>query len=117
MFSTVQLVILYGSQARGTETSGSDIDLAIAGERRFGPEELVEIQTRLSNSSGREIDLIDLNVATGTVFKEALVTGRILLNTDSELYARILSRLVFEEADFEPHRRRLLEEQRKKVLG
>ena len=116
-FPEIKVAVLYGSFANGTENPKSDIDLALAASKKIPPEELVEIQTRLSNSTGREVDLIDLNTACGTVFKEALTKGSIILKRDPALYAQILSRMLFEQADFEPLRNRIFEDRRKRVLG
>ena len=116
-FPELGLAIIYGSFATGNEKATSDIDIAIAANSKISIEELVKVQTQLSNATSREIDLIDLNAATGTVFKEALTKGVTILKLDDELYAKILSRMLFQQADFEPLRNRILEARRKKVLG
>lgn len=116
-FPQLKVAVLYGSFAKGSQTSKSDIDLGVAASQKLTIDELVDIQTALCSGTSREVDLIDLNAAAGTVFKEALTQGTVLLKTDNEIYARLLSRLMFEQADFEPIRSRILEERRKKVLG
>ena len=116
-FKQLKIAVLYGSFAKGTQKHTSDIDLGVAADNKLSVETLVEIQTALSNETSKEIDLIDLKSATGVVFKEALTTGKIILNKDSSLFAGILSRMLFEQADFEPLRNRVLEANRKKVLG
>lgn len=116
-FSGLKIAILYGSFAKGAEKITSDIDLGVAGSKKLEIDELVDIQTKLSNAASREIDLVDLNIATGTVFKEALTKGKTILKRDDALYARILRRLLFEEADFEPLRNRMVEARRNRVLG
>lgn len=115
-FSDIKVAILYGSFARGREKQNSDIDIALAGEKKIKIPRLLEIQAKLSKNLNREIDLIDLNIATGTVFKEAMTKGKFILNNSPLLYSEILNRMLFEQADFEPIRNRILEERRKKVL-
>lgn len=117
MFPQVRIAIIYGSFANGTQKPMSDVDIGIAGLRKLEMDDLAHLQTQLSNATSKEIDLIDFNIASGTVFKEALTRGKIILNLDDELYARILSRMLFNEADYEPLRNRILEVQRKEVLG
>jgi len=115
-FPFIEVAILYGSFAKGLEKPTSDIDLGIAGSRPLSPEEMVQVQTRLSNAIGREIDLIDLQVATGTVFKEALSEGVCLIKKDPHLLAGLLKKMLLEQADFEPLRQQILETKRKQVL-
>ncbi len=116
-FPQIKLAVVYGSFASGSENPGSDIDLGIAAERSLPSEELVEIQNALTLSTGREVDLIDLHQATGTVLVQAVTKGEFILRTDHVLLARILSRMAKDEADLEVLRRKILEERRKKVLS
>ena len=54
--------------------------------------------------------MIDLLTATGTVFKEAMPTGRIIVNHNRDLMGRILIRLLSEEEDFQKRKRALAAE-------
>lgn len=116
-FSKVKIALVYGSFASGKFSAQSDLDLGIAAHTPLDMEDMVKVQTKLSLCTGREVDLIDLNTATGTVLKEALTTGHVLFDQDPVLFARILSRMVTEEADFGRLRNQLLEARRRKTLG
>ena len=112
----IQLAIVYGSFAAGTQRPDSDLDLAIAGARPFTDDFKVDLVNRLSGALKREIDLIDLNVASGTVLKEALTNGKVIKKVDSDLLGRVLKKMLFDEADFQIVRRKYLAQRRKKVF-
>lgn len=87
----VRLAILFGSQATGHATALSDIDLAV---QMAAPLEAVD-----------KIALIE---------RLALATG--LLGSDTD-YATLLSRHLFDAADFLPYRNRILAERRQAWIG
>ncbi len=60
--------------------------------------------------------MIDLLTATGTVFKEAMTTGRIIVNHNRDLMGRILIRLLSEEEDFQKRKRALAAEARERIF-
>ena len=110
-------VTLFGSGARGALRADSDIDLGVAAQRPLTAAEVLELVTQLAASLRRDVDVVDLAAETGLVLKEALTKGQILRNERPELYASLLSKLVFDQADFEPLRSRLLAERRRRFLG
>ncbi len=114
---SVQIGIVFGSFARGSERPDSDFDLAIAGEAAFAMDEFADLHNELSKIVGRALDLLDLNRATGTVFKEALSTGKILVSKNPELLARINCRMIFDEEDFQKKRRRLMADIRSEIFN
>ena len=63
-----------------------------------------------------DVDMIDLLTATGTVFKEAMPTGRIIVNHNRDLMGRILIRLLSEEEDFQKRKRALAAEARERIF-
>lgn len=113
----VSIGLVFGSVAHATFGPQSDLDLAVGGAHPLSPDEKVDIINGLSARLHREVDLIDLRTATGTVFKQALTTGVPILLKDPILLARFGSRMVFEEADFHSFRRKLMKERRKKVFN
>ena len=113
----IQIAIVYGSFAKGTETPKSDVDIAVAGSKPLTGDEKVHLINRLSAVLNREIDLIDLRVAAGTVLKEALTTGKILLKRDSDLYAQVLTQMIFDEEDFQKRRKLIMTERRKRAFN
>ena len=112
----ISLALIFGSVAKGTFIDSSDLDLAVAGSSPLSPEEKLNLIQSLSDALHREVDLVDLRVATGTVFKQALTTSVPIVLKDPMLLARCASRMVFEDADFHGFRRKLMKDRRKKVF-
>jgi predicted nucleotidyltransferase len=116
-FSEIKLCIIFGSVPAGKALSDSDLDIAVAAERSLSEEAYLELAAALADAVNREIDLVDLNIATGTILKKALSDGAIVLNNDKNLYAGLISKMLFNEADMMPYFHRTLEERRKRFLN
>ncbi len=115
-FPEVQIAYLFGSAARGQLTSRSDIDVAVAAETRLPLETRLAMAVQLSKALHREVDLIDLQEVTGEILQQSLCQGVKLLQKDAGLYARLMQRLWFDQADMMPYRRRILAERRRRFL-
>lgn len=109
----VKLAVLFGSLAYQQGRFDSDLDLAVAGESSLSAEEKVALIATLAEYSGRPIDLIDLRSVGGMILKEALTHGQIVYCTDRDVYAEMIKKLIFDQADFAPYRDRILAERRK----
>jgi predicted nucleotidyltransferase len=116
-FSEIKLCIIFGSVPAGKALPDSDLDIAVAGERPLSEETYLEMVAALVDAVNREIDLLDLNAATGTILKKALSSGMVVLNNDKTLYAGLISKMLFNEADMMPYFHRTLEERRKRFLN
>ncbi|MGR9109024.1 MAG: type VII toxin-antitoxin system MntA family adenylyltransferase antitoxin [Gammaproteobacteria bacterium] len=116
-FSKIRLVILFGSFSRGDAGPDSDLDVAVAADRALSSSEKMELIEALSEWCGRPIDLIDLQIAGGLVLHRALTTGRLIRCTDYSLYAEIIKKMLFSQADFMPYRNRILAERRFSWIG
>lgn len=115
-FDEVRLAVLFGSAAAGRLAAESDLDVAVAGEAPLSADRRLAISRAVSEATGREIDLLDLTAATGPILHQALTTGRVVLCRDQVLHAGLMRRMLFDEADFGPLRRRLLAERRARFL-
>jgi predicted nucleotidyltransferase len=113
----IRLAILFGSAAAGRQTFESDIDVAVAAQRALSVAERVEIVERLAQGTGRAVDLVDLATASGPLLNRALATGRLLFCTDRALYAEIIKRALYDDADLAPYRRRILAARRRAWIG
>lgn len=71
----------------------------------------------LARRTGRAVDLVDLQTAHGTILHQVLHTGTLLYCADHSLYAALIKRHLFEEADFRPYRDRILTERRQAWIG
>lgn len=110
------LAILFGSAARGQQRPDSDLDIAVQADHPLSASEKIDIVHALAESTGRPIDLIDLKVAAGPMLGQVLRHGRRLLGSDA-VYGRLISRHLFEQADFQPYRNRILAHRRAAWIG
>ena len=113
----IQLCLVFGSTASGRASSESDLDIAVAGEQPFSDDRFLELASEFSAATNREIDLVDLMAVTGPILKQALSTGIIVQNHNKNLYARLISQMLFNQADMMPYYNRILRERRKKFLN
>jgi uncharacterized protein len=113
----IKLCIVFGSFAAGKVSSKSDLDIAVAAERPLDGDKFFELAAEFSAATNREIDLLDLMTATGLILKQALSTGKIVQNHNKSLYAKLISQMLFNEADMMPYYHRILRERRKRFLN
>jgi hypothetical protein len=78
--------------------------------------ERIALVEALAARTGRPIDLVDLRTTSEPLLGQILRHGRRLVGTDSA-YAELLSRHLFEQADFLPYRTRVLTERRAAWIG
>ncbi len=113
----IRIALLFGSLAAGKERRNSDLDLAVAAEEPLGARQKTALIEELAQVTGRAVDVVDLRTAAGLVLKSALTTGVRFRVTDHVLLAELVKRMWFDEADFEPYRRRILEARRKQWIS
>ena len=110
-----KLIGIFGSYAKNKTTKNSDIDICVAKDKPLTSEEKIKVSTELSLLLKKEIDLLDLNVAQGLILKEAL-SSAIWVHKDSVCFAKILKRMLFDQADFQPYYQRMLDKKRERFL-
>jgi len=112
----VRLVILFGSLATGTANAGSDLDIAIDAGHPLTAVEKIALIDDLAEKTGRPIDLVDIQTVGEPLLGQILLHGKRILGSDTD-YARLLSRHLFDQADFMPYRNRILSERRRAWIG
>lgn len=115
-FPQVVLVLLFGSVASGQQRTDSDLDVAVAAGHPLTMEEKIAMIGLLAERTGRPVDLIDLNGVAEPLLGQIVRHGRRVLGSDT-LYGKLISRHLFEQADFMPYRTRLLAERRMAWIG
>lgn len=111
-FPQLTLALVFGSVARGTPRPDSDLDIAVASRAgALTADEHWDIIDALAQETGRPVDLIDLHVAAPPVLSEIVRHGRRVWGDDTA-YGSLISRNLFEQADFAPYRHRVLTERR-----
>jgi predicted nucleotidyltransferase len=113
----IKLCMLFGSMASGKASADSDLDIAVAADQPLSAAELLQLTEEFSTATNRDIDLVDLAAATGLISQQALSTGIILQNVDKDLYARMISRMLFNQADMMPYHDRILRERRRQFIN
>ena len=97
--------------------SGHPGKMVVAAEKPLPPNKLLELSEDFSSETRREADLVDLMASTGEILKQALSTGVVVQNRDKTLYARLISRMLFNQSDMMPLYHRILQERRKRFLN
>jgi predicted nucleotidyltransferase len=115
-FPVVVLALVFGSVAQGRERADSDLDIAVAANQALTVTEKMDIIAALAEQTGRPVDLIDLKVVTEPLLGQIVRHGRRLLGSDGA-YGQLISRHLFEQADFMPYRARVLAERRAAWIG
>ncbi len=105
----IQLAFVFGSAARDALRPDSDVDVAVLAASRLSPEARLELMAELSLAVKREIDLVDLSTAWGLILRQVLTTGTLALKRSDTAHAMLLKRMLFDQADMEPLRQRIIE--------
>jgi predicted nucleotidyltransferase len=99
-------VIVYGSAARGGLRSGgdypSDVDIGVAAEAELALERRLSLAAQLAIALDREVDLVDLRRAHGTILREILTTGHFIRNVRPEFIAEKASEMYDYQLFLEP---------------
>jgi len=110
-FPEIVLVLVFGSAASGKQRVDSDLDIAVAARLALTLEQRIALISALAESTGRSIDLIDLHGVTEPLLGQIVRHGKRVLGSDIA-YGDLITRHVFEQADFMPYRTRILTERR-----
>jgi predicted nucleotidyltransferase len=115
-FPQLRLVVLFGSIALGRQQPDSDLDIAVGSHQPLTAQEKIAMIGALAERTGRSIDLVDLKVVAEPLLGQIVRHGRRILGSDT-LYGELISKHLFEQADFMPYRTRLLAERRLAWIG
>ena len=77
------VVYLFGSEARGGAGAESDVDLAVVAPRSLAAYERFVLQEDLARTLGRDVDLVDLRVASEALKLEVIRGGRVLFESSA----------------------------------
>ncbi len=78
-----EAIVLFGSYARGTQNTESDIDIAIKPKNTIEKKDLYNTSLELADKLDKEIDLINLNSEIGDGFRyEILINGKTIYCED-----------------------------------
>lgn len=85
----LDLVLLFGSYARGKTHKKSDLDVAVHGSRRLTPYEIAQISFMLSQElKHKNVEIIDLRTAPSLLLRRIAQEGKLLYEREAQLFAR-----------------------------
>ncbi len=116
-YPDVKLAYLFGSRARGTARTLSDVDVAILLEEDGDRHAVVlELAAELSGAAGgRHVDVVVLNTAPVALAYRVIRDGRLLLSRDERARVEHWARTVDRYIDMAPFRRTLAEGTRHRI--
>lgn len=96
----------------------SDVDIALLFDHPLDAEQKMTLMSRLESELGRDVDLVDLFALNGTILKQVLTKGRVLIQTTSGALAKLTQRMIYNQTDMMPYvSRTLIERQRRFIHG
>ncbi|WP_438431503.1 type VII toxin-antitoxin system MntA family adenylyltransferase antitoxin [Gorillibacterium sp. sgz500922] len=102
-------IILFGSLAKGTYRPDSDLDLAyIADKLRPNAYERFRIASNLADAVGREVDLIDFDLASPVLRVQIIDSGILLYEDDPRKRQELFMRSLKEYAMLNEERREII---------
>lgn len=108
-FEHIEFAILFGSLAKGTERTDSDLDLAVLSRESLSVQQRIDLIDTLALETGRPVDLVDLQTVGQPLLNQILKHGQRVVGRDEQM-GRLVYRNLVERADFLPLRDRILRE-------
>ncbi len=106
----IAAVYLFGSQADGSATAASDVDLGVLFAEPADIAERVRLEARLSDALGKEADLVDVGSCNAFLALE-IISGERLYRTDPVACDEFDLYVMRRAGDLAPHER-----QRRRML-
>ncbi len=102
----------FGSQAQGTATPESDVDLAILAHRPLSLAVLFDLQQQLAALLHKDVDLVDLRSASTVLRMQVVSTGECLVSANEQNREEFEARALSAYARLNEERRGILEDVR-----
>ncbi len=112
----VKLAILYGSASTGKMRADSDVDVALLFDHPLTAERKMMLISHLESELQRNVDLVDLFNLSGTILKQVLSKGRVLIQTKAGALAELTQRMIYNQADMMPYVSRTLAERQRRFI-
>ena len=96
----------------------SDVDIALLFDYPLNAEQKMMLISQLESELQRAVDLVDLFALSGTILKQVLRKGRVLIQTKQGTRAELIRKMIYNQADMMPYvSRTLIERQRRFIHG
>ena len=100
---SVRLAVLFGSHARDSARTRSDLDIGVLGPE---PPRIAQLQVALARASGRVVDVIALEDAPPLLRFEIARDGLVLMKRTAHLWSDFKARAMVDWWDWAPTARR-----------
>ena len=80
----VRLIYLFGSQADGSATPSSDIDVAVLLKKKLDPVARFDIEQTVAIKLNQDVDLVDLLTASTVLQNQVIMSGELLFGSENE---------------------------------
>jgi len=114
--SGVRLALIYGSYAAGTMRMGSDVDIAVLLDRPIDVDRRLALAEQFESALSLTIDLADLYAMSGTILRQILCKGQVLVKNDPVAMETLIRRMIYNQSDVMPIVRRTLAERQKRFV-
>jgi predicted nucleotidyltransferase len=109
-----RLALIYGSFASGKMRPDSDVDIAVLFDRPLDAKQKMDLAERLGKELSKTVDLADLFSLNGTILRQILCTGHVLVKNDPAALLALTKRMIYNQADMMPLVRRTLQERQRR---
>ena len=112
----VIVIYLFGSQANGSATSQSDIDIAIFSKTKYSNETLFELKQTLELSLIKDVDVVDLKESDSIIGIRIIEEGKLILDTEN--YAAYLENKItneYQDLQSDPFRKEQISDLKKRL--
>ncbi len=113
----IDLMIIFGSWAKGRERLDSDLDLGVWRSFKWSVDFHRECVEQITNFLPVPIDLIDLSKMDGPLLQEILCNGKKIYQQQDHLLGVLYIRLMDWRTDFMPAWEHMLDHRRKRFLA
>ena len=113
----IQIGFVFGSVARNSEGPGSDLDIGVAAAEPLTAKQKLALMDEMAGTFGRPIDIVDLSTASAPVLRQVFTTGVCIIKKDISLYANLLRKLWYDQADIMPNYEMILRRRRERFAG
>jgi predicted nucleotidyltransferase len=113
----LDLMIIFGSRAKGRERPDSDLDLGVWRLSKWSVDFHRECVEQITDFLPTTIDLIDLSKIDGPLLQEILCNGVKLYQQQDHLLGVLYVRLMDWRTDFMPAWENMLDQRRKRFLA
>ena len=113
----LELAIIFGSAAAHNMRIDSDVDIALLFNYPLSAKRKMEITESLELELLRDVDLVDMAKLSGTILKQILCKGRVLIQKDAGILAEQMKKMIYNQTDMMPYVTRTLMERQQRFIN